>query len=78
MNGTITWNEINGIGTLTLVWDSGERKTIKHDQPINAGTDSGAIARLFCGWTAFDMVEHDQDSIHVSRNHRAITKENRK
>lgn len=39
--GTVTWQEINGVGTLVIRWDDGEdRETIEHDQPINAETDS--------------------------------------
>jgi hypothetical protein len=61
--GTITWDEINGVGTLTLVWDSGgEHETIKHDQPINASTDSDDIAALFCD---ADVIDHDRDYIHI-------------
>ena len=62
--GQITWSEINGAGTLTLVWDDGTRETVEHAQPIDAATDSHDIANLFGG---ADVVDHDGDVVHVSR-----------
>tara|TARA_Y100000034_G_scaffold88503_1_gene106253 strand:+ start:317 stop:520 length:204 start_codon:yes stop_codon:yes gene_type:complete len=63
--GTITWDEVAGIGTITLTWDSGERETVEVSQPINAGFDSHAIANLFGG---ADTVDHDDKVIHISRS----------
>lgn len=59
MTGTITWHD----GTLTLTDDdTGEKRTIEHDEPITAGTNSHEIAAKF---GRFDWVDHDGEFIHV-------------
>lgn len=63
ISGTITWNEINGIGTLTCDWEDGTKETVGHDEPINAGTDSHSIAAMF----GCDECDHDGEFVHVAK-----------
>ena len=63
--GTITWDEIDGVGRLTLIWETGEKETVEHAEPIKAGSDSHTIANLFGGAEA---VEHDGAYIHITRS----------
>ena len=64
MNATITWSENrDGIGQLTMRRDDGTTETVDYPEPINARTDSYAVASLFGRWTS---VDHDRDTITVS------------
>ncbi len=63
-NGRITWSEVDGNGTLTLVWDDGHRETVAHATPITAATNSSEIADLFGG---ADVVGHDRDCVHIAK-----------
>ncbi len=62
--GQITWDETDGVGMLTLVWDDGRRETVASDVSIDAGSDSYAIANLFGG---ADTIDHDGEVVHISR-----------
>lgn len=59
--GTITWDEINGIGVLTCEWSDGTKETVEHPEPIHSGTDSAAIAALF----GCEFSEHDKGFIFI-------------
>ena len=62
-HGQITWGEDrDGNGVLVLRWDDGDMHAEPHPGPIDAGTDSTAIAALFGD---FFTVEHDGEYIHV-------------
>lgn len=64
MNGQITWHEDRdtGRGILTLAWDDGTEETTEGG-PIDAGSDSHAVAGLFCR----DAIDHDRDTVFVTK-----------
>lgn len=61
--GCITWDEIDGIGMLTLAWDGGDVDTAEWGDPIRANSDSSQIAGQF----GLDADSHDGEHIFVSR-----------
>lgn len=55
---------VHSDGMYRLRWESGILEEVPADGPITAASDSHAIASLF---GAFDTVEHDRETIIVSR-----------
>lgn len=66
MNATVTWNEIDGIGTLIARNEAGDRiATAAWDEPISASTDSDAVANALFGDRNIVSVDHDGEFVHV-------------